>query len=74
MRRKDLLRGLVGEKFHVTPASGPSFTARLWGSTRDELAFHEVFVAEVGAAARGLLIIPRRNVAYVQLLVSDASG
>lgn len=72
MRKRDLLKGKVGGKFHVTPATGPAFTGALTAVADQNVEFSDVVVVQSGEAAAGKLIIGRENIAYLQVL-ADAS-
>lgn len=72
MRKKDLLKGKVGGKIHVTPTTGPAFTGVLTAVAVDNVEFSDVVVVQSGESAEGRLIIGRDNIAYLQVL-SDAA-
>ena len=73
MRKKDLLKGYVGRKLHVTPTTGPAFTGVLTAVADANLAFTDVVVVSSGESAAGHLLIGRDNIAYLQVLVTDAA-
>lgn len=72
MRKKDLLKGHVGGKLHVTPSTGPAFTGVLTAVAAENVEFSDVVVVQSGETAAGHLIIGRDNIAYLQVLADAA--
>jgi len=72
MRKRDLLKGKVGGKLHVTPTTGPAFTGVLTAVAAENVEFSDVVVVQSGEAAAGSLIISRDNIAYLQVLADAA--
>lgn len=72
MFTKDLLKGHLRRRFHVTPKDGVPFAGVLLHAATTNLEFGDVTVG--GEKAKGSVFIDRSNVAYVQLVSLDAAG